>query len=284
MRLVSFDNCGQPTPGVRLGDRVHDAGWLAPSTEALVLLLAEGIADLSGIERAPSLPVDEVVLLPPLTDPGKIVCVGINYADHAAETGAALPPFPVLFPRWANSLVGHGQSLLRPALSDALDYEGELVAVIGRGGRNIPLDDALDHVFGYSIFNDASVRDYQRLTSQFTPGKNFDGTGGFGPELVTSDELPLGARGLRLTTTIEGAGGREVLQDSTTANLIFDVAALVHHISSVMTLEAGDVIVTGTPDGVGMARTPPRWLVPGEVVEVTIEGIGTLRNPVAQGD
>jgi acylpyruvate hydrolase len=283
MRLVTYDNCGRPTPGVRIGDRVHDAGWLAPSTEVLVTLLAEGLEDLEGVERAPSLPLAEVTLLPPLCDPGKIVCVGINYADHAAESGASLPPFPVLFPRWANSLVGQDQPLHRPAVSEAFDYEGELVAVIGRGGRNIALAEALDHVFGYSIFDDASVRDYQRMTSQFTPGKNFDGTGGFGPEIVSADELPAGASGLRITTTVEGPGGREVLQDSTTGKLIFDVAALVHHVSTVMTLDPGDIIVTGTPDGVGAARKPPRWLVPGEVVEVAIEGIGVLRNPVVQG-
>jgi acylpyruvate hydrolase len=279
VRLVTFDNCGQPTPGVRIGDRVHDASWLAPSLELIIALLAEGLETLEGVEEAPSLAASETELLPPLTDPSKIICIGLNYADHAAETGAVLSEYPVLFPRWNTTLVPHDGELLRPAASDKFDYEGELVAVIGKGGRNIALDDALDHVFGYSIFNDASVRDYQRMTSQFTPGKNFDGTGAFGPEIVTADELPLGARGLRITTTVAG----EVLQDSNTDKLIFDVAALVHHISKVMTLEPADIIVTGTPNGVGAARTPPRWLLPGETVEVSIDSIGTLRNVVAQG-
>jgi acylpyruvate hydrolase len=280
MRLVTYDNCGNPTPGMRIGDRVHDLGWLAPSLEVVVTLLAEGFETLGGVERAPSLALDDVTLLPPLMQPGKIVCIGLNYADHIGETGNTASDFPVLFPRWPNCLVGHGAPLLRPEASTAFDYEGELVAVIGEGGRNIPMDDALDHVFGYSIFNDASVRDYQRRTSQYTPGKTFDGTGGFGPEIVTADELPPGARGLRLTTTVAG----EVLQDATTDLLIFDVAALVHHISTVMTLDPGDLIVTGTPSGVGAARKPPRWLVPGETCEVTIEGIGTLSNPIEQGE
>jgi 2-keto-4-pentenoate hydratase/2-oxohepta-3-ene-1,7-dioic acid hydratase in catechol pathway len=276
MRLVTFDNCGSPTPGVRLGDRVHDLSWFAPSLELVVELMADGLDTPTGVERAPSLPLGEVTLLPPLLQPGKIVCVGLNYASHAAETGAQLPDFPVLFPRWPNSLVGHGGALVVPSVSEQLDYEGELVAVIGRGGRHIPRDAALGHVFGYPIFNDASVRDVQFRTSQFTPGKTFDGTGGFGPELVTADELPPGGAGLRLTTTV----GEEVLQDATTDQMLFDVAHLVHLVSGVMTLDPGDVIVTGTPEGVGAARTPQRWLRPGETVEVTIEGIGTLRNAV----
>ena len=172
-----------------------------------------------------------------------------------------------------------GQIVIPADAPGPVEYEGELVAVIGVGGRNIPLDDALDHVAGYSVFHDASVRDFQRKTTQYTPGKNFDGTGGFGPELVTPDELPPGASGLRISTTIGG----EVLQDSNTANLIFDVAHLVEVISGVLTLEPGDLIVTGTPAGVGAARTPPRWMVPGEEVEVSIAGIGTLRNPIEKG-
>jgi 2-keto-4-pentenoate hydratase/2-oxohepta-3-ene-1,7-dioic acid hydratase in catechol pathway len=246
---------------------------------SIVGALAAGIEGLAGWEDEPSVALADVVLLPPVPDPPKIICVGINYADHAAETGATLPDYPVLFARYTTTLVPHGEPLLVPTASQQLDYEGELVAVIGDGGRNIPLDQALEHVAGYSIFNDGSVRDFQRKTTQFTPGKNFDGTGGFGPEIVTADELPPGAAGLRITTTVEG----EVLQDSHTGNLIFDVAHLVEAISGVLTLEPGDIIVTGTPDGVGAARKPPRWLRVGETVDVTIEGIGTLRNTVAAG-
>jgi 2-keto-4-pentenoate hydratase/2-oxohepta-3-ene-1,7-dioic acid hydratase in catechol pathway len=279
MRLVTFENCGQASPGVRIGDRIHDISWFAPSTEVAITLLAEGIDTLEDAAQAPSVAVADVPLLPPLLEPGKIICVGINYASHADETGSKRADFPVLFPRWPNSLVGHEEALLMPTVSEQLDYEGELVAVIGRGGRNIPLESALDHVFGYSIFNDASVRDYQRRTSQFTPGKNFDGTGGFGPEIVSADELPPGAKGLRLRTTVAG----ETLQDASTAELIFDVADLVHLISTVMTLEPADIIVTGTPAGVGAARKPPRWLLVGERVEVEIEGIGVLANVVEAG-
>lgn len=279
MRFVTYDNCGQPFPGVRVGDRIHDISWFAPAVETAITLVATGIDTLNDVERSPSVAVADVSLLPPLLEPGKIICVGINYASHADETGAARPDFPVLFPRWPNTLVGHGGALLVPAASEKFDYEGELVAVVGRGGRNIPRADALDHVFGYSIFNDASVRDYQRRTSQFTPGKNFDGTGGFGPEIVTADELPPGASGLHIETRVGG----ETLQDASTGDLIFDVGDLVHLVSSVMTLDPGDLLVTGTPSGVGMARTPPRWLRAGETVEVEIEGIGILRNPVAAG-
>jgi acylpyruvate hydrolase len=275
MRLVSFLHDGRVRAGVRVDDRVHEL----PRAMTMAGALAAGPDGLAGWDAEPAVALADVALLPPVPQPPKIICVGLNYADHAAETGAPIPEYPVLFPRYTTTLVADGDPLLVPAASKQLDYEGELVAVIGDGGRNIPLDQALEHVAGYSVFNDGSVRDYQRRTTQFLPGKNFDGTGGFGPEIVTSDELPPGASGLRLTTTVAG----EVLQDSNTKQLIFDVAHLVATISGFLTFEPGDLIVTGTPNGVGAARKPPRWLVPGETVEVTIEGIGTLRNPVAAG-
>jgi acylpyruvate hydrolase len=229
--------------------------------------------------RGTPVDLDTLTFRPPLANPPKIICVGLNYAEHAAEGGNAVPSFPALFVRFPTSLVGHGQPILRSLLSDKLDYEGELVAVIGKGGKGIARADALAHVAAYSIFNDASVRDYQRKTSQFTPGKNFDGTGAFGPWLVTPDEVPAGANGLRLQTRLNG----QTVQDATTADMIFDVAELVHLISSFMTLEPGDVIVTGTPSGVGFARKPPLWMKHGDVVEVEIEGLGLLRNPVVDG-
>jgi 2-keto-4-pentenoate hydratase/2-oxohepta-3-ene-1,7-dioic acid hydratase in catechol pathway len=275
MRLVSYLHDGQVRAGVRVDDRVHEL----PRSMTMAGALAAGATGLDGWADEPAVALAEVTLLPPVPQPPKIICVGLNYADHAAETGAQIPDYPVLFPRYTTTLVADGDPLLVPSASVQLDYEGELVAVIGAGGRNIPVDQALEHVAGYSIFNDGSVRDYQRRTSQFLPGKNFDGTGGFGPEIVTADELPPGASGLRLTTTVAG----EVLQDSNTKQLIFDVAHLVQAISGILTLEPGDLIVTGTPNGVGAARKPPRWLVPGETVEVAIEGIGTLRNSVAAG-
>jgi acylpyruvate hydrolase len=275
MRLVSYARDGHVASGVRIGDRVHPL----PAGMTVDAALAAGPQGLAGIEDGPSLALNEVDLLPPVPAPGKIVCVGLNYADHAAETGAHRSDYPVLFSRFTSTLVPAGEPLLVPMASEQLDYEGELVAVIGQAGRNIRREEALEHVGGYSIFNDASVRDFQRRTSQYTPGKNFDGTGGFGPEIVTPDELPPGAAGVRITTTVNG----EVLQDARTDQLIFPVSELVHLVSGVLTLEPGDLIVTGTPSGVGAARTPPRWLVPGDIVEVTIEGIGTLRNPVAAG-
>ncbi len=246
----------------------------------LEALLAQGPDALAAAGRSllEGRPVDlaAVALLPPLTG-GKILCIGLNYADHSKESGFETPSYPALFSRFASSLIGAGAPLIRPRQSDQFDYEGELVAVIGRGGRDIAPETALDHVAGYSVFNDASVRDYQFKTTQWIPGKNFDGTGAFGPVFVTADEVPAGARGLRLQTRLNGV----VVQDSSTDALIFDVATLVATLSEVMTLAPGDIIVTGTPAGVGLARKPPLWMKPGDVCEVEVEGIGVLRNPVA---
>lgn len=221
--------------------------------------------------------LDAVTLLPPVGRPGKIICVGLNYIDHSAESGFKQPDYPTLFGRFTSSLIGHGAPLLRPTVSEQFDYEGELVAIIGRGGRHIPRERALEHVFGYSIFNDGSVRDYQFKAPQWTMGKNFDDTGPFGPVVVTADELPPGAAGLRIETRLNGA----VVQSSNTDALVFDVPTLVAIISEAITLEPGDLLVTGTPSGVGAARKPPLWMKPGDVCEVEIEGIGVLRNPVA---
>ena len=249
---------------------------------ALDGLIGEGPAAVAtagaGLAAAPQIDPETLVCLPPLSSPGKIICVGQNYYDHRKEMGADQPAdYPTLFVRFASSLVGHGTAIVRPKASEKLDYEGEMVAVIGRGGRHIAKADALAHVAGYSVFNDGSIRDYQRRTSQWTVGKNFDATGGFGPYFVTADLLPPGASGLRLETRLNGA----VVQQASTADMIFDVASLIERLSEVMTLSAGDVIVTGTPGGVGMARTPPLWMKPGDVCEVEIEGVGLLRNPIA---
>ena len=192
------------------------------------------------------------------------------------KAGFAVPIYPAIFLRVPTSLVGAGAPIVRPRVSDQLDFEGELVAVIGRGGRHIPKASALDHVVGYSVFNEASVRDFQLKPAQWTVGKNFDGTGAFGPALTTADELPPGATGLAIRTRLNG----QVVQDSTTASLIFDVATLVSTLSEAMTLSPGDIIVTGTPSGVGLARNPPLWMKPGDVCEVEIAGIGLLSNPV----
>ncbi len=239
-------------------------------------LLAAGRALLTG----PEIDLGAVELLPPLPAPPKILCVGLNYADHSAESGFEQPNYPPMFGRFASSLIGHGAPIVRPRVSEQLDFEGEFVAVIGQGGRDIPKARALEHVVAYSLFNDASIRDYQFKAPakgpQWTMGKNFDGTGPFGPYLVTADELPPGCRGLRLQTRLNG----EVVQSASTDDLIFDVATLVSTLSEALTLQPGDIIVTGTPSGVGLARKPPLWMKAGDVCEVELEGFGVLRNPV----
>jgi acylpyruvate hydrolase len=214
--------------------------------------------------------------LPPLINPGKIICVGLNYADHSNESGFKQPEYPTLFSRFNSSLIGAGAPIVRPKLSEQLDYEGELVAVVGRGGRYISKDKALDHVVGYSIFNDASIRDYQFKSPQWTVGKNFDGTGAFGPVFVTADELPRGCKGLNLETRLNGV----TVQSASIDAMVFDVASQVAIISEAITLAPGDILVTGTPSGVGLARKPPLWMKGGDVCEVEIDGIGVLRNPV----
>ena len=300
MRLLSFEKDGAAAPGIVRaeggradggraeggradGGRVVDLTALDPALPRdWPTLFAEG-----GLERlralAEQVPADRCVpraalrLLPPIPAPPKILCVGLNYRAHAAETGARIPETPIFFTRFASTLVGHGQPMIRPATSEQFDYEGELVAVIGRAAKHVTPAQALDHVIGYSIFNDGSLRDYQKAGKQWTLGKNADASGPFGPEIVTAEDLPAGASGLRIETRIDGT----VFQEGRTDDLIFDVAALVAKASEVMTLEPGTILVTGTPPGVGLARDPQRWLKPGETVNVTIEGIGTLSNPVA---
>ena len=218
----------------------------------------------------------EATLLPPIARPGKIICVGLNYRDHSAESGFKQPDYPTLFARFSSGFIGHDEPMVRPKASVELDYEGELVAVIGEGGRHIPLTSALDHVAGYSIFNDGSIRDYQFKSPQWTVGKNFDGTGAFGPVFVTADELPPGCKGLKLETRLNGVTVQSAMID----DMVFDVATLISTISEAMTLESGDIIVTGTPSGVGLARKPPLYMKAGDVVEVEIEQIGVLRNGV----
>jgi len=231
------------------------------------------------LQSAPWIDPLAVTRLPPIPRPGKIICIGLNYADHSRESGFEPPAYPAVFARYASSLVAHGAPILSPPESGQLDYEGELAVVIGRPGRRIAETDALSHVAGYAAFNDASIRDFQMRSTQWTMGKTFDGTGAFGPELVTPDELPPGAAALRLETRLNG----KVVQSASTDELIFGVARLVALLSEVMTLEPGDVIVSGTPAGIGAARTPPLWMVPGDQVEVEIEGVGRLSNPIGRG-
>jgi acylpyruvate hydrolase len=221
---------------------------------------------------------EAVKMLPPLRSPEKIICVGLNYREHSAESGFKQPDYPTLFGRFNSTLIGNGAPIVRPRVSAQLDYEGELVAIIGKTGRNIPIADALQYVIGYSIFNDASIRDYQFKSPQWTMGKNFDHTGAFGPYLVTADELPAGGKGLKLQTRLNG----EIVQEASTDDMVFDVPTLVSIISEAMTLKSGDVIVTGTPAGVGASRKPQLWMRPGDAVEVEIEKIGRLSNPIIE--
>lgn len=285
MRIVSFAHPTGSRLGIRQGDTIVDLTDVAPELpHDMKALLAMGPAGLDWASRAVAdappqcrLPLRSVVLLPPVPCPDKIICVGFNYVDHAAEIKQRdLPEYPIFFSRVVTTLVGHESPMLRPKLSRQFDFEGEVVAIIGQGGRHISWATALEHVAGYALFNEGSVRDYQFRSSQWFLGKNFDASGGFGPELATADELPPGARGLRLTTRVNGS----VMQEATTSDMLFDVATLVSTLSEAMTLAPGDVIVTGTPAGVGFAQTPPVFLSDGDVCEVELEGYGILRNRI----
>lgn len=283
MRFIRYSLQGEiglavHTTGGYFGVLEQDEAYPGPIDQ----LLAQGPEALKRAAaicaKGTALDIDAIRFLPPIGNPGKIICVGLNYADHSAESGYTQPSYPTLFARFSSSLIGHGAPILRPRVSEALDFEGELAAVIGRGGRYISSEAALDHVAGYALFNDASIRDYQHRTPQWTIGKNFDDTGAFGPEFVTADELPPACKGLQLETRLNGT----VVQSAPIDDMIFDVATLVSLLSEAFTLAPGDVIVTGTPSGVGAARKPPLWMKPGDVCEVEISQLGVLRNVIAE--
>jgi acylpyruvate hydrolase len=282
MRFSTFSNGKQEGLAVLVSEGQFrgllsgDAGYPGP----LASLIQNGGGSLASaaavLGKGPIIDLDQVTLLPPLPAPGKIICVGLNYVNHSIESGFVPPEYPTIFTRFTSSLVGAGAPIIRPRVSTQLDYEGEMVAVIGTGGRHIAEENAPDHVIGYSIFNDASVRDYQKKAPQWTIGKNFDRTGAFGPHLVTADELPRGGKGLRIQTRLNG----QMVQDASTDDMVFSVAKLISILSEAITLSPGDVIVSGTPAGVGMARKPPLFMKHGDVCEIEIDGIGILRNPV----
>ena len=247
-----------------------DLGALAADADRI-----EKLADQ--IEGAASVPVSSLTPALPIANPGAIICVGLNYVEHVKEGGYDIPDYPALFMRSRASIMAAGQPMVRPTCSEKLDYEAELMLIVGKGGRHISEEDALDHVFGYTVFNDGSVRDYQRKTHQWTPGKNFDNTGAIGPFVVTPDEVPEGAAGLK----IESRVGDEILQSSNTTNMIWGARKIIAIVSEYTTLAPGDLIALGTPPGVGHAKKPnPRWLVPGETVEIEIEGIGICASPI----
>jgi 2-keto-4-pentenoate hydratase/2-oxohepta-3-ene-1,7-dioic acid hydratase in catechol pathway len=283
MRIVNFEEAG--VPGIAADD---GSGWYGlterescfPGT--LPELIAQG-ADLLRTGREllsmHAIDLNSVRVLPPVPKPPKIICVGLNYDDHLEESGLKKPVYPEIFARFATSLIAHREPIRRPPESSALDYEAELAVVIGRKGRRIEPDRALDHVAGYSLFNDATIRDFQLRTPQWTMGKNFDATGAFGPWLVAPDAVPPGAHSLRIQGRLNG----RVMQDASTDQLIFSVSALIEMISVAMSLEPGDVIITGTPGGVGVARKPPVFMKPGDLFEVEIEEMGVLSNTVQDG-
>jgi 2-keto-4-pentenoate hydratase/2-oxohepta-3-ene-1,7-dioic acid hydratase in catechol pathway len=277
MKLMMFKKGTGAALGVVDGDSLID---VSGTTATLQQVIEGGPSALAAIKAAAAKgarqPLSAVKPALPIARPGKFICVGLNYAAHAAEGGHATPTYPSFFVRVPSSLVAAEEPVLRPKESIQLDYECELTIVIGKGGRNIKEAKALEHVFGYTLFNDVSVRDYHRKTSQWTPGKNFDGTGLLGPVVVTADALPPGASGLRIRTRVNG----EIMQDSNTSDMIFSTARTIALLSEFMTLEPGDLIATGTPSGDAHARKPPAWMKAGDKVEVEVDGIGVLANPI----
>jgi 2-keto-4-pentenoate hydratase/2-oxohepta-3-ene-1,7-dioic acid hydratase in catechol pathway len=268
---------GRPSFGVVAGDGVIDVpplmnGKISSLREALAANALDDIRRLAA-GRAPDRALSGLQFLPVVPDPQRIVCVGINYRSHAAETGRDISPAPSVFLRLTDTLLGHGQPLVRPRVSEQFDFEGELAAVIGRPGRHVSAADALGHVAGYTCFVDGSVRDFQKFS--VTSGKNFPATGPLGPVMVTADEIPDPTK-LTLVTRLNG----EEMQRSGTDLLIYSIPQIVKFVSDFTSLAPGDIIATGTPAGVGHRRTPPVWMKPGDVLEVEISGIGTLRNPV----
>lgn len=280
MKLASFLNNGRATFGVVLPDGLVDLGkHLGARYPDLRSLLAseQGLAEARECaHRRPDVGMDSVRFLPVIPQPGKIWCIGVNYADHLEETKIQRAAHPTVFMRYPQSQVGHGESLLLPPEASEFDFEGEVALVIGKGGRRIDPHKAWQHIAGYAPYNDGSLRDWQFHTTQWAPGKNFVATGAFGPWMATTDEADPSQRPLVLTTRLNG----DVVQHSDTSKLIFSIPEILAYCSTVLPLEPGDVIVTGTPGGVGMARTPKLFLKPGDVVEVQVEGVGTLRNTV----
>lgn len=276
MRFTTYLRNGQPRLAVVDGDAAIDlADSLRAELEAGRDLLAAGREAIAS--DRPRLNLADLALAPLVPEPGKTVCLGLNYFDHAKEGGRDKPEYPWFFFRGKSSLVGHGQPGLLPKASSRFDYEAEMAVVIGKTvPRHVAQADALQYVFGYSCFNDMSVRDFQKRTPQWTIGKNFDATGGFGPVLVTADELAPGATGLRIQSRLNG----QVMQDANTDDMIFGVAETIALLAECMTLEPGDAIIMGTPAGVGQARNPPVWMKAGDVIEIEIEKIGVLRNPI----
>lgn len=276
MKIISFRHGGRDSYGALDGERIADFGALSGAPASLAEALAQDALGRLADAAVAALAFDDVELLPVVPRPGKILCVGHNYETHRQETGRAKVEHPSIFTRFADTLVAHGRPIVRPSASSNLDFEGELAVIIGKGGRAIAEADALSHVAGYACFNDASIRDWQWHTHQFTPGKNFPGTGGFGPWMVTADELP-DPSAMSVTTRLNG----QQVQHAPVSDMIFPIVTIIAYVSAFTPLSPGDIIATGTPGGVGAKREPPLWMKPGDLVEVEIAGVGKLINPIA---
>ena len=285
MKLVSFITGGTSRFGAVIGDMVVDlnaADSRIPASFGAFLRGGGDLAQLNPIatsaKASASRPLADLDYDLALPEPGKIFCLGLNYMEHVKEGSNQPTEYPTIFMRGRTSLVAHNKPIMRPAASDKLDFEAEVSVIIGKTVRHATIANALDAVAGYSCFNDGTLRDYQRKTTQWTVGKNFDFTGGFGPWVVTPDEVPAGAKGLSIQSRLNG----QVMQSDNTRNMMFPVAETIATITEAITLEPGDVLVMGTPSGVGYARKPPVFMKPGDVIEIEIEGIGILRNLVAE--
>jgi 2-keto-4-pentenoate hydratase/2-oxohepta-3-ene-1,7-dioic acid hydratase in catechol pathway len=282
MKLTTFHKDGKDRLGLIDGEHVIDFSKAQPQVAADLRLALKSGVDLAAAAKqaldsnAERLTLASLQLSPIIPEPGKIICLGLNYFDHAKEGGREKPEYPWFFLRAASSLLAPNEDAILPKVSERLDYEAELAVVIGKTVKHATMDNALDCVFGYSCFNDISVRDYQKKTPQWTIGKNFDKTGGFGPVLVTADALPAGAVGLSIQSRLNG----QVMQSANTRDMIWGVAETIKLLTECLTLEPGDVIIMGTPAGVGQARTPPVWMKHGDIVEIEIENIGLLRNKI----
>jgi len=287
MRLFSYqDQSQQKRVGLLRAKDSSEFIDLAATDASLPKTMLEIISTAGAMERITQVSksatavvkaVQSVQFIPVIDNPSKIICLGLNYADHAAEGGHARPEYPSFFMRGPSSMVGHLQPMIRPKVSDKFDYEAELAFVVGKRAKHLTTANALDCLAGYSAFNDGSLRDYQRKSTQWTIGKNFDATGGFGPCLVTPDELPRAADGLRIQSRLNG----QIMQDANTKNFLWGIVETLVLITECMTLEPGDVVITGTPAGVGYARKPPVFMKAGDTIEIEIEGVGVLSNPIA---
>ena len=280
MRWLSFISEGRSSFGFIEEENVVDLGAMCNLPDLKSALQSGSLDFLQQVlyDRAPRISLQAIEYLPPIPNPSKVLCVGLNYLEHQEETGQTGGDQPTLFIRFGEAQIGHNGTMLRPRESNSLDFEGEIAIVVGVRGRRIPLEKCLDHVFGFSCYNDGSVREYQRHSSQFTPGKNFTQTGGFGPWIMSAEAIG-SLEDMELLTHVNG----ELVQHAWSSDMVFDFASILNYCSTFIALEPGDVIVTGTPGGVGAQRNPPLFLDEGDVVSVTVRPIGTLTNTVSVG-